>query len=176
MTYSFTKPKIKPPLSLFTKIWIMFFIVCVGIIFSVYSFTNTRLLLMNAQLENKKQEAINLQQKTIENDELFVLLTERKNLALQIVGDEGKNVKIEKVIRNLLGFVIQSGSIRLEYMFMNKNALELKGVTPTKDMFSLLIQTPLKSIFDESSTIFYPLENGWFKFVNINKVLNNEEK
>lgn len=173
MSYSFIRPRIKPAISLFTKIWVLFSVVCIGIIFSVYSFTTTRLLFMNAQIESKKQEATSLQQKTIENDELFVLLTERKNIAL---GEESKNVQIEKVVRNLLDFVVKSGSIRLESMFINKNALELKGVTPTKDMFSLLIQTPLKSIFDESSTTYYPLDNGWFKFISINKNLNNGEE
>ena len=72
---------------------------------------------------------------------------------------------------NLFDFVLKSGSIRLESMNMNKNSLDIRGVTPTKEMFLLLVQTPLKSTFDTNSVNFYPLSNGWYKFVSINKIV-----
>lgn len=169
MTYSFIKPQIKPLISLFTKIWVLFFTLCMGIIFSIYSFANTKLLVMNTQIAAKKEEIAAFQEGIRQNDSLFDLLTQRKDLSLQIIGEHGSNAQIEKVIKNLFGFVIESGSIRLEHMYMNEDTLELKGITPTKELFALLIQTPLKSIFDECTVSFYPLKNGWFKFTSTNK-------
>lgn len=168
MTYSFIKPQIKPLISLFTKIWVLFFTLCVGVIFSVYSFANARLLVMNAQISAKKDEASALQEGIRQNDGLFDLLTQRKDLSLTIIGERGSNAQVEKVIKNLFGFVIESNSIRLEHMYMSDSTLELKGITPSKELFGLLIQTPLKSIFDESVVSYYPLKNGWFKFNSIN--------
>lgn len=169
MTYSFIKPQIKPLISLFTKIWVLFFTVCVGVIFSIYSFANNRFLVMSAQIAAKKEDAIALQEGIRQNDGMFELLTQRKDLSLSILGANGTNAQIEKVIKNLFGFVLETGSIRLEHLYMSKDTLELKGITPTKELFALLIQTPLKSIFDESVVSYYPLKNGWFKFTSINK-------
>ena len=168
MTYSFIKPQIKPIVSLFTRIWVLFFTLCLGVIFSIYSFANARLLVMNAQISAKKEEAIALQEGIRQNDGLFDLLTQRKDLSLQIIGERGSNAQIEKIIKNLFGFVIESNSIRLEHMYMSEDTLRLKGITPSKEIFALLIQTPLKSIFDECSVSYYPLKNGWFKFTSIN--------
>lgn len=168
MMYSFIKPQIKPLISLFTKIWVLFFTLCVGVIFSVYSFANARLLVMNAQISAKKDEAAALQEGIRQNDGLFDLLTQRKDLSLTIIGERGSNAQVEKVIKNLFGFVIESNSIRLEHMYMSDDTLELKGITPSKELFGLLIQTPLKSIFDESMVSYYPLKNGWFKFNSTN--------
>ena len=170
MTYSFIEPKIKPLISLFTKIWIVFFAVCLGIIISIYSFANTRLNILNAQIKEKVAQTQSFHQQTRDNDALFELLTSRKNLAIAFVGAQGANANLEKVVKNLLDFIVNSNSIKLEYMYLDGTALELRGITPTKELFTLLIQTPLKSIFDTSSVNFFPLENGWFKFVNINEM------
>ena len=72
--------------------------------------------------------------------------------------------------------IIATRYIKLDYILYDNNSLKLRGVTPTKEMFTLLVETPLKSIFDESYTDFYKLENGWFIFANTNKKLgiNNE--
>lgn len=173
MSYSFIKPKKKPILNLFAKIWILFFFLCAGIIFSVYTFASTRLAMMNAQIALKQQEAINYQAKIVEYNELFVLFTQRKDLALQIVGERGKNDLIDALIKNILTSITQT-KIQLESMFFSKSSLELRGITPTKAMFSLHIQTKLKSIFDETYTAFYPIEGGKFKFISISKT-NYEE-
>lgn len=174
MTYSFIKPQIKPLVSVFTKIWVLFFTLCIGIIFSIYSFANARLLVMNTQIAAKKEEVAAFHEGIRQNDGLFDLLTQRKDLSLQIIGKQGSNAQIEKVIKNLFGFVVESGSIRLEHMYISEDTLQLKGITPTKELFALLIQTPLKSIFDECTVSFYPLKNGWFKFTSTNKSMRED--
>ena len=176
MTYSFIKPNIKPLISLFTKIWMLFFAVCLGVIFSIYTFANTRVTAMKGQIESKKLEAIALQEGTTQNDALFELLTQRKDLSASITGEKGANEQVEKVLKNLLGFVIDSGSIRLEHLYMDDKRLELRGITPTREIFYLLIQTPLKSLFDKNEVSFYPLKNGWLKFSSINTIEESNER
>lgn len=176
MTYSFIRPHIKPLISLFTKIWVLFFAVCLGVIFSIYSFANARVVAMKGQIESKRLEAVALQEGITQNDALFDLLTQRKDLSISITGERGANEQIEKVVKNLLGFVIDSNSVRLEHLYMDSKSLKLTGITPTREIFYLLIQTPLKSIFDTSEVSFYPLKNGWLKFTNTNTIEENNER
>ncbi|WP_235605098.1 hypothetical protein [Campylobacter fetus] len=65
-------------------------------------------------------------------------------------------------------------AITLNDVYIDTNSLIVKGLTPTKDVYKLLLEAPLKSIFNSSSTTFYQLENGWFNFVSINKMDNLE--
>lgn len=175
MTYSFTKPKIKPLLSLFARVWLLFYAFALALIMGFYFFVLSSYLIMSVQLENERTRANSMNAKIEENNAAFELLSARKNLALQIIGEGGSNEKTHLMIKNIFDFVIHSGGVQLESVVMNHNSLELRGVSPTKEMFILLIQTPLKSIFDESEVSFYPLPNGWFKFVNLNKSISEEE-
>lgn len=171
MTYSLIKPKLKPILSGFAKIWLCFYILCLGLLTALYFVVATKTLLTNNDTENKRKELAIMQDRILKNDKDFEILTHRKNLGLEIIGAEGNNTKAMQVVMNLFDFVLKSGSIRLESMNMNKNSLDIRGVTPTKEMFLLLVQTPLKSTFDTNSVNFYPLSNGWYKFVSINKIV-----
>ncbi|WP_297193766.1 hypothetical protein [uncultured Campylobacter sp.] len=169
MTYSLIKPKQKSLFSFVAKIWLIFYILCIGVILSFYFFVLAKTTLMNMEIETKKQELIKMQEQTSKNNADFDTLTARKNFALSVLTSDGDNMKIRNIVNNLFDFVIKSGAIRLESVKMDKFSLELVGITPTKEMFALLIQTPLKSTFDTSSINFYPLSNGWYKFVSVNK-------
>lgn len=176
MTYSFIKPNIKPLFSLFTKIWVIFFAVCLGVIFSVYSFASNRVMIMNAQIESKKQSSEELVNSAYAHDDTYALLSKRAEISASILGQSGANAQLEKVINNLLGFVISSNSIKLESMNLAEKSLEIKGITPTKELFLLLIQTPLRSIFDKHQVSFYPAANGWFKFSSLNTINEDESE
>lgn len=172
MNYSFTKAKIKPVLSLFATIWIIFYALAGFIIISLYIFIFSSYLLSSNELKSKKQEVIEMNQKIKQNNAAYDLLNTRLALALKL---EDENEKTKLIIKNIFDFVINSGTIKLEAILMDKDFLELRGITPTKETFTLLIQTPLKSIFDESLVSFYPLENGWFRFVNTNKIMSGND-
>lgn len=174
MNYSFIKPHIKPLISLFTKIWVLFFAVCFGVIFSVHSFASNRVMMMNAQIESKKQSSEELVNSAYAHDDTYTLLSKRAEISASILGADGANAQLEKVVNNLLGFVINSNSIKLETMLLHEKSLEITGVTPTKELFLLLIQTPLRSIFDKHQVSFYPAANGWFKFFSKNEIDDGE--
>ena len=65
-------------------------------------------------------------------------------------------------------------SVTLNNVFLDKNLLIIKGVTPSKDTYQLLMEAPLKSIFSSSSTTFYQMPNGWLNFISTNKIENSE--
>lgn len=175
MTYSFTKPRIKPPFSLFAHVWFLFYAFTLVLIMGLYFFVLSSSLIMNVQLESERTRANSMNAKIKENNAVFELLSTRKNLALQLIGEGGNNEKTHLMIKNIFDFVIHSGGVQLESVIIDHNSLELRGISPTKEMYILLIQTPLRSIFNESEVNFYPLANGWFKFVNLNKSTNEEE-
>lgn len=172
MTYSFIRPKLKPVLSLFAKIWTLFFLSAFIFIVVAYFFLLTRYLLSESELRQKKEAVVQMNEQSRQAEELYAILNERKNIALSIVGKEGSNeLAFKQILSNLFGIVIGSGSIKLNELRMDASNLRITGITPTKEMFILLIQTPLQSTFDVSNTSFYPLKNGWFGFVSTNKKL-----
>lgn len=77
------------------------------------------------------------------------------------------NIIIKDSIVNLFSLI--PDQIHLEKTEIDKNELTMYGFTPTKNIYNELLMPPLKSIFNESSVIFYPIENGWYRFVSKNK-------
>jgi Tfp pilus assembly protein PilN len=82
-----------------------------------------------------------------------------------------KNIFFLTSIQNLLEMV--PDKITLSKVELESEKLTLYGVTPTKDLYNLLLLAPLKSIFDKSYTSFYLQQNGWYKFVSYNSMDNN---
>ncbi|AGZ82183.1 hypothetical protein [Campylobacter fetus] len=169
MSYSFIKPKLKPIFSIFSKIWIAailivtFFLVCADLFikFETYSL--------------KKQN----DEKQVRYDKIFAqisnLKSEMKTLMVQrdaALDIYSSNNILKKSLHNLFDLV--PDAITLNDVYIDTNSLIVKGLTPTKDVYKLLLEAPLKSIFNSSSTTFYQLENGWFNFVSINKMDNLE--
>jgi hypothetical protein len=53
---------------------------------------------------------------------------------------------------------------------MEKDSLVLKGYARAKDSYTLLLEPPLKSIFDESLVSFSTNKKGYFQFVSKNNM------
>lgn len=177
MNYSFVKPKLKPVFNLYTKIWIILF--SFGVIFiSVISLIFfIKIKIIDFQILNMKQEVV-ISKKKIAMAKLdYEILYEKKQIADFINSDNGSNSYLKESVKNLFDLIIKTKYIKLDYIAYDKNSLQLRGITPTKEMFALLVETPLKSVFDESYTDFYKLENGWFRFSNSNKKIGiNDER
>ena len=52
---------------------------------------------------------------------------------------------------------------------MEDKKLTIKGITPSRELYSFLMQAPLRSIFNTSKVDFFPLQNGWFNFTSISE-------
>ncbi len=169
MSYSFIKPKLKPIFSIFSKIWIA------AILIVTFSLVCADLFIKFETYSLKKQN----DEKQIRYDKIFAqisnLKSEMKTLMVQrdaALDIYSSNNILKKSLHNLFDLV--PDAITLNDVYIDTNSLIVKGLTPTKDVYKLLLEAPLKSIFNSSSATFYQLENGWFNFVSINKMDNLE--
>lgn len=164
-SYSFIKPRLKPIFSLFSKIWILL----IGVTLAVFLAINISINILTLSLNQKNAEISTrydeiFTQITIAQSE-FQTLTTRRDMALNIYS---QNKILQKSLQNI--FDIVPDSITLNRVILDQNELTLKGITPSKETFELLLQAPLKSIFSTSHTTFYQIQNGWFNFVSQNKI------
>lgn len=166
---SFIKPKLKPIFSNFTKLWmvlilvifLLLFVVNLAIILQTYSLNK------GSNLRESEYQAIS--NKINDTDSKNTILTEQKDIALDIYAS---NMILKKSLKNLFDLV--PDDITLDEILMGKNYLTLKGVTPSKNSYEILLESPLKSIFTDTHTTFYQVGNGWLNFVSVNKIETNE--
>ena len=169
MKLSFIKPREKPFLSLFARIWLGF-IAAVSlmmiafnlyIVFEISSFRENIVSLTNAReaLEDKIDNT---------DDEIGAILRQ-KALSEEIFSN---NVLLKESMKN--HFDLVPDQITLTKVEMERNALILYGRTPTQDSFNFLLAAPLKSIFHKSNTSFYLTKEGWYNFVSTNKIISED--
>lgn len=168
MTYSFTSPKYRPFFSLLDRIWLILFGFGIVFIFIVFITYSAKISFSASRIEDKKQEAILTQQKIKQNNELYEILLKQGQIALNY---KTENQNIKSSLQNLLDMTLKTGSISFDSLEQDAYTLKLTGMSPTKEMFIMLLETPLKSIFDESHTSYYKLDNGWYRFTSINTIL-----
>ena len=84
-----------------------------------------------------------------------------------------QNLMLKDSIINLFEMIPEQ--ITLNKIQMEQYQLTLYGTTPSKQIYTFLLEVPLRSIFNQSRADFYLLYNGWYNFVSVSK-LNQEEK
>ena len=168
MSYSFIKPRKKPTFTLFDKIFIGLFGFGVAFVLLICVVYKVKTALSISSTNDLKQELIKVQNQIKQNNELYEILIEQNKLARAF---NTQNEAIKQSLKNLFDMVIKTDSITLQSVEQNENSLKLIGTTPTREMFAMLLETPLKSIFDQSSTSYYRLDNGWYRFVSLSKNL-----
>jgi len=168
--YSFTTPRKKPFFKEDTKLWLIFIFISTLLYISFALF-----LLVKAYFFNKETQKMNREISTL-TQKITNLDLEKNNILLQKSLYEDiitKNEIIKQSVKNLLDLV--PDPITLTKFKLNKNTLIIYGITPTKDVYNLLMLPPLESIFEETKTYFYQMPNGWYKFKSINKLKSNNE-
>ena len=83
------------------------------------------------------------------------------------------NTILKESITNLFDLIPER--ITLSKALLDKNALILYGVTPTKEVYEFMLYAPLRSIFHRTYSSFYPLDNGWYRFVSTNYLDDESE-
>lgn len=170
MRLSFIAPRKKHFFLMFTKIWIVF-IAAVIVLLSIFNlfvlFKTTDFKTSTVDLENERkilESSIDMVDKKIG----FIL--RQKAIAEEIYAN---NTILKDSMKNLFDLV--PDQITLNKVLMEKNALIIYGVTPTKDTFNFLLAAPLKSIFHTSNTVFYLTQDGWYNFVSTNKIISPDK-
>jgi len=113
------------------------------------------------KLFDDKRAALEKEIKKIENSIIFI--NKESTLGNHVVDT---NIIIKDSIKNL--FALIPDSIHLVKAEIGKKTLKLFGYTPSKEMYNNLLLPPLKSIFTKSKVVFFPVGNGWYKFVSTN--------
>ena len=162
LTYSFIKPKLKPILSLFSLIWISL----IGFISVVCLIVNFSIKILSYNLK----EATNENQVSYDeyNRRIAIIKEHIKNLSEQqdeIESILATNQALKRSLQNIYDIV--PDTVTLDFVKLDKNSLEIRGQTPSKEAFTLLMEAPLKSIFTNTKTTFYQLPNGWLNFSSI---------
>ncbi|WP_324171295.1 hypothetical protein [Sulfurimonas sp.] len=169
MKYSYISPRKKRFLSsemqllfsFFSITIFMLFLTYLFLLFKDYRFTQNLQEVSTSQIEVKQN--ITDMQAQITFIEKEVLLCERINT---------KNTVLKDSIANLFDLVPQR--ITLSQASLLRNGLILYGVTPNKDIYNFMLQAPLRSIFSRTYSNFYPMKNGWFRFVSTNYIDDEE--
>lgn len=165
MIYSYIKPRRKTALSKDMQLLFTFFGVTLAMLFLTYLF----LLFRDYRFEQTRLEIIQEQidlDASIKNMKSKITLIESQNILAEKVFT--KNSVLKDSIHNLFDLV--PSRITLSQAKILKDGLVLYGVTPNKDIYNFMLQAPLRSIFHRTYSSFYPLENGWYRFVSTNYI------
>lgn len=171
-SYSFIQPKPKSIFRRLTKIWISYIVlmvVCV-LLFS---------MLLDWQIQRKQEELKDFELRTQKlnlniiatKDYLQRLGFEKNRVAGIIEGidpqTQSNNERFRDGFKRLLNII--PAQITLNTLKIDAHTLELRGITPSKEVYVFLLETLLKASFDESKAEFFPLVNGWFNFISVSK-------
>lgn len=170
MRYSFTPALPKSIISHLTKIWIFYILLSVAVIYVYGIYLNIQVKILDTTRQTTESN-IDSQDSDIDNT--------NKNIArLQYELDLNKtNQNYNEELRNaiLKLFALIPDQITITNMQLEEKRLVLKGITPTQQIYSFYLGTPLKSIFSKSNVDYFPLSNGWFNFTSISTIEDSIE-
>ncbi len=169
MHRSFTKARPKHLVSPEMRLVFFFF----GVTFLMLGSTYLFLLYKSHTF---KSDIVEIAVKTEELKSAIVLMDDQ----MAFIQDESRraeqiftaNTVLEESIRNLFDLVPER--IVLSKADLTKDSLILYGITPNKEVYDFLLHAPLRSIFHRTYSSFYPIEDGWYRFVSTN-YLDEEE-
>ena len=170
MKYSYIEPRKKSVFTPEIQLLVSFFSMTLMMLFLTYGF----LLYKNYTFTRDKQQMI-METKTLQKsiktmESKIVLIRKQKVLSEKV---ETENIVLKESIKNLFDLVPLR--ITLSEAKLLKNGLILYGITPNKDVYNFMLQAPLRAIFHETYSSFYPEKNGWLRFVSTNYINSDEE-
>ena len=171
MSYSYIKPREKSPLTPDIELMLTFFGVTIIMLILTYAFLLFKDYNFNKEKQNisKTQKKIQFELKDMKSK--IVYIQKQRALSNKIFT---QNTVLRDSITNLFDLVPQR--ITLSEAKLLKNGLILYGITPNKDVYNFMLEAPLRSIFYETYTSFYPADNGWLRFVSTNYIDPNSSE
>lgn len=169
MRYSYIKPRTKSPFTQELQLLVSFFSITLFMLFC----TSLFLLYKNYSFEQEKHDIIaqkeQLQDDIAKMQNKIAYINKQKEFSEELFT---KNSVLRDSIANLFDLVPER--ITLSEATLLKNGLILHGITPNKDIYNFMLEAPLRSIFHETYSSFYPAGNGWLHFVSTNYVNQKE--
>lgn len=170
MNYSFTHPGKKTLLRKVSRIWWGYILLTLFIFMGFV----TILKVQGHYMQNNTQAASRTQK---------ALLEEIKDLQEQLILEQEKvqfieyiahqNTLLKESVENLFDLIPEQ--ITLNKIQMEQYQLILYGTTPSKQIYTFLLEVPLRSIFHQSRADFYMLPNGWYNFISVSKLEETEQ-
>ena len=169
--YSYKVPRKKPLLSRDSLLWIIFVgvvsVVLIGFGLYLYIKSST----YAEELAEVKASNNILSQSVIGYEKEIKIFKMQELLDKEI---KSSNQLLKNSIKNLFDLV--PDQIVLTKVVMQKESLDLEGTTPTKDTYRLLLEPPLKSIFNSSKVNFkFNAYIGKYEFKSLNTISNEAE-
>lgn len=166
MTFSFTSPSHKPIFTPVTKSWLVCFfasfLVVVMICFILGEQTSSMISQTNAiDVEIDKQGVV--------KDNLQSKIQYLNTQVQQISSIKQENTALLSGLENLFGLF--PDQITINTITLSDESLIIKGITPSKELYLFLLESPLRAIFNESNVDFFVLPSGWYNFVSVNKII-----
>ncbi len=162
---SFIKPRKKKLLDDMSSLWLIFIgLMSAGLIgFGIYINYKSSFYIKMLEDRENSNEILSKKVHSIESD--IQILNMQKELYQEV---ESTNIIIKESVKNLFDLV--PDQITLTDVVMERDSLTLKGYAISKETYSLLLEPPLKSIFDESLVSFSTNQRGFFQFVSKNSM------
>jgi len=165
MKYSYIKPRAKTALTPEIKLLVSFFSMTIVMLFLTYGFLLYKDYTFTSDKISYAQQREDLSH-LIEEMKGEISYIEKQNALSQKIYTQ--NTVLKDSITNLFDLVPQR--ITLSEAKLLKNGLVLYGITPNKEVYSFMLQAPLRSIFHRTYSSFYPAKNGWLHFVSTNYI------
>ncbi len=169
MKYSYIKPRKKSVFTPELQLLFVFFGITIFMLFLTYAFLLFKDYRFLQEMQDVDNKIIELKANTTKMKTQITFI-EKENLLSERIYTQ--NSVLKDSISNLFDLVPQR--ITLSEAQLLRNGLILYGVTPNKDIYNFMLQAPLRSIFHKTYSSFYPLSNGWLRFVSTNYVDDNE--
>lgn len=170
MKHSFIAPRSKQLISSELRMVLFFFAVSIVMLIGAYLF-------LFYKTYDFRQERMSMSAKTVALKHSVQAIEQK----ISHIEDEAKlseqvttgNTVMKESIRNLFDLV--PDTVTLSRAQLDETSLILYGMTPNKDTYEYMLHAPLRSIFHRTYTSFYPIENGWYRFVSSNYLDDENE-
>jgi hypothetical protein len=169
MRRSFIKPRSKSVITPQLRLVLFFFGMTLFMLVATYAFLSYKSYSFSQKMYQAELEISDFNQSLAAFDAEITFIDRESMQAEQIYTS---NTVLKESIKNLFDLV--PDRITLTQAKLDKNELILYGITPNKDVYEFMLHAPLRSIFHRTYSSFYPLDNGWYRFVSTN-YLDEEE-
>lgn len=163
MKHSFITPRPKRLVSGELRLVLFFFTVTIAMVVGTYLFLGYKTYDFVNERKNVALKEASLKHSIEKMEEQIKIIESEAKIAEQVATD---NTVMKESIRNLFDLVPED--ITLSRAELESKSLILYGTTPNKDTYEYMLHAPLRSIFHRTYTSFYPIENGWYRFVSFN--------
>lgn len=163
MRLSFTRARPKSLISPEMKLVLFFFGLTLLMLSTTYLFLLYKSYAFGDEIVQLNTRRIELKTAMDAMDKKMLFIKKESAQAEQIFT---ANTVLKESIKNLFDLVPER--IILSQAELKRDSLVLYGVTPNKEIYEFLLHAPLRSIFHRTYSSFYPIENGWYRFVSTN--------